>query len=213
MKLYKLTDKNLKAFNGFDWAPFLERKEAAPRLVGGELCSDGVYHAYTSPLVAILINPIHADFRHPRMLEVGGKICINDGMKVGCPTLRPLREIPIPEITKEQRVKFGIFCALSVYKNKRFITWAKDWLSGKDRTKESAYAADYAAASAAYAATYEAASAAFAAASAATYAAAFAVGDCATYEAAFAVGDCAAYAVKATEGINLARLARRACSK
>ena len=157
MRLYKLTDEHLKTYAGFDWSELLEQQKPAPRLKGGYsyLCGSSVYHAYTSPLVAVLMNPVHAGFENPRMLEVGGKIVVNDGTKVGCLTLRPLREIELPVVTQEQRIRFGIFSALAAYNKctkeggfysytfelkfflrEEFIPWARDWLSGKDRTKE-----------------------------------------------------------------------------
>jgi hypothetical protein len=38
------------------------------------LCGPGWLHAYESPLVAAFMNPIHADFRKPRLFEAEGKI-------------------------------------------------------------------------------------------------------------------------------------------
>ncbi len=44
----------------------------------------------------------------------------------------------LPRVTTEQRVKFAILCAKAVYKDEAFNLWADGWLSGDDRTLESA---------------------------------------------------------------------------
>jgi hypothetical protein len=46
-------------------------------------------------------------------------------------SLTTIKEINLPEIAVKQHVKFGILCALQVCKNKKFRSYAKDWLSGK----------------------------------------------------------------------------------
>lgn len=84
-------------------------------------------------------------------------------------------EIPVYEITTEQRVEFSIRAALLVYKETSFVSWAEKWLSGEDRSETLAFAA-YVAAHAAYIAAYSAyvvahaAHAAYIATSAAVYA-------------------------------------------
>ena len=83
----------------------------------------------------------------------------------------------MPEVTSTQKIAFGILCAKEVCENEAWNEWADKWLSGEDRTKESAAvdaAAYYAATAAAYAArdgAYYAARAAAYAATAAAYAA------------------------------------------
>ena len=47
-------------------------------------------------------------------------------------------ELPLPSVTVEQRVKFAILCAQFVCKKKSFNRWAENWLSGKDRTADTA---------------------------------------------------------------------------
>lgn len=74
------------------------------------------------------------------------------------------------EVTLNQRVAFGILCAMEVYKNPKFIEWAENWLSEKDRTYASADAIAHTAANddsyAAYAVAYAAISVASAASAA-----------------------------------------------
>lgn len=54
---YKLTRKNQTTYGGFKW-----RKRRWYKTSGeGYLCGPGWLHCYTDPLLAILLNPIHAN--------------------------------------------------------------------------------------------------------------------------------------------------------
>lgn len=133
MKLYKLTDENGQTKNATQWGEGVEH--AATGDAAQDLCSDGWIHAYESPLLAVLLNPIHANFRNPILWEAEGEVEKRDGqLKVGCRKLRTLQKIPLPKIKTEQRVKFAVFCAQAVYDDAVWHTWAKNWLSGKDRS-------------------------------------------------------------------------------
>jgi hypothetical protein len=92
------------------------------------------------------------------------------GLKGGCTEMVIMKELPLPEITLTQRIAFGILCSLEVYNEESYVKWAKDWLSGEDRTSASDAAS--AAASAARAAVSDASAAARAAERAAASAAA-----------------------------------------
>ena len=163
MKCYKLTDKNNQTRNGTQWGHNVSHSAEGK---GENLCSDGWIHFYTNPLIALLLNPIHANFSSPKLWEAesSGEE-LHESLKSGCKTLTTIEEIPLPEISMTQKIAFGILCAKEVFKNKEWNLWADKWLSGEDRTKKSASAAAYAAAYAAAAA--DAADAAAAAAAAA----------------------------------------------
>ena len=173
MKLYKLTDQNGETGHRYKrtkWLPLGTVHETSGE---GDLCGPGWLHAYTDPLLAVLLNPIHADIKSPRLFECEGDIGKSDhGLKVGTSRLLCTREIPLPDITTEQRVKFAILASLEVYDDPRYRTWAEAWMSGADRTQKSARVAAWAAAAeAARAAAAEAAAAAAAAAAEAAWAA------------------------------------------
>ena len=149
MKVYKLTDENMQTHNGFQW----EIGKWVGADGSGELCGPGWLHAYEHPLLAVLHNPIHADFMRPRLFEAwtgNGKIRKDGQMKLGSTKIKLVREIPLPKVTLTQNVAYGILCALAVYDDATFVSWAENWLSGKDRTARAARAA--AAAAAAWAA-------------------------------------------------------------
>ena len=147
MKLYKLTDKDDRTYGSCQWGEGITHKADGK----GELCTEHWIHAYTDPLLAVLMNPIHGkyDTDMGHMWECKGEIGKDDnGLKGGCKKLTTTKRIDMPEITTEQRIWFAILCAKKVYKNKKWNKWANDWLSGKNRTADAARAAD--AADAAY---------------------------------------------------------------
>ena len=182
IKLYKLTDSCGKTRNDTQWGPGVSHSGTGE----GELCGPGWIHAYEHPLVAVLMNPIHADFKNPRLWEAEGEVGLRDGqIKCGCATLTTVREIPLPAVTTEMRVRFAILCAKEVYACLSWNAWADRWLSGEDRTQAEASAmvaeasamaaraaASAWAAQAAEAAAYRSARAAWAAQAAAARAAA-----------------------------------------
>ena len=134
-RLYKLTNEQGFTRNRTPWQIGI-RHEA--RGVGNVLCTDGVLHAYSDPLVAILMNPLHANFLSPRMYLVLGDVAASDGIKVGSKFQKCVARLDVPAPSVEVRVIFGILCGLSVFYNEPWRQWAFAWLSGKDRSRNSA---------------------------------------------------------------------------
>ena len=176
MQVIKLTDQNMRTYNGFQWE-IGAQKEASGE---GKLCSNGWFHAYESQLLAIMHNPIHGNFNNPRMFiadTLDGKILRDRQTKLGSSKMVLLREMDIPEVTTTQRVAYGILCALEVCMDKKLRLWASRWLSGEDRSgataagaaraAEAADAAGWAAEAAEEASAASAAAAAWAATAAA----------------------------------------------
>ena len=142
---YKLTSQSLTTHNDFPWTLGVPATATGE----GDLCGPSWLHAYTDPLLAVLLNPIHANIKDPRLFRAEGTVGAEDhGLKVGCTTLTLVEEMPLPVITPTQSVAFGVICAKEVCQDKGWITWADRWLSGKDRTEKSARAAEAAAAAA-----------------------------------------------------------------
>jgi hypothetical protein len=200
---YKLTDEHGRTYGGTLWTVSVTNIAPAPR--SHTLCSPGILHAYHDPLVAILLNPIHAGFTKPLLFEVHvPEVVADDGIKLGAWEMTPVRELDVPRPTIECRVAFGILCALTLSPPKEFRTWAQDWLSGSDRTaraadadaaRAAAYAADADAAYAADADAARAAAYAYAARADADAARATAYADAAARATAYA--DAAAHAARA----------------
>jgi hypothetical protein len=136
-KLYKLTDQRGQTQNNTQWGPGVSHSGTGI----GELCGPGYIHAYTSAELALFLNPGHANFHEPRLWEAEGEIALNDcGLKVGCITLTTIRELPVTMPTKTQCITFGILCAMEVYNEPDWRTWAQNWLNGTDRSAASAEA-------------------------------------------------------------------------
>ena len=200
-KLYKLTDQDGYTRRGKSnqclWGEGVSHSGTGE----GDLCGPGFVHAYEHPLLAVLLNPIHANLSNPRLWEAKGKIAKSEGqLKCGCVTLTTVKEIVLPTVTNEQRIRFAILCAKEVCTDKAWNLWADNWLSGKDRTAEAARAAWTAAQAA------EAARAAWTAAQAARVAW---TAKAAAEAAAEAAAKAAAEAAK--KSINLIAIAKIAC--
>src|SRR5882757_8420757 len=149
MKLYKLTNQDMTTRGPTLWGEGVTHE--APGL--GPLCSSGWLHAYLSPELAVFLNPIHADIANPILWEAEGEIGARDGqLKVGCAKLTTLRQLPLPQVTTEQRVKFAILCAKAVCTDAAWNAWADAWLDGSDRSQAAAWASRAAAGTAAGAA-------------------------------------------------------------
>ena len=135
MILYKLTDENGYTRAGESNACLWGENVSHSGTGKGMLCTEGWIHAYTSPLLAVLLNPIHADIENPRLWEAQGVVEKSDkGLKVGCKTLTTIREIPLPEISSNQRIAFAILCTKEVCQDKKWNLWADKWLSGEGRS-------------------------------------------------------------------------------
>jgi len=183
---YKLTTQEGKTKNKTQWGENVTHEATGD--IKQDLCSDAWIHAYTHPLLAVLMNPVHANIENPIHWEGKGEGEAKfEPLKCGFRKFTTLRQIPLPEVTNVQKVAFGILCAKEVYKDSSWNQWADKWLSGEDRTKSSADAAAKCAADAAakYAAKYVAK---YVAKHAAKYAAAKYAADAADYAA-----DAAAY--------------------
>ena len=137
--LYKFTDQNMQTHGGCQWV-LGEKKTTGGE---GELCGPGWLHCYADPLLAVLLNPIHADYENPRLFRarVGRKSKHDHGLKSGYTKMTLIEEIPVPAISTAQRVRFAILCAMKVYQDPGFVQWGENWLSGKDRSAEAAEAA------------------------------------------------------------------------
>ena len=133
--LYKLTTHDNLTRKGYDnqtsWGAGVEHTASGE----GPLCDVGWLHAYEHPLLAVLLNPTHANIHDPKMWFADGDVGKRDGLfKVGCTRLRTVEEIPLPEIDIETRVEIAIWLASEVYDDPAWVAWARGWLSGKDRS-------------------------------------------------------------------------------
>ena len=150
---YKLTSQDMTTHNGYQWELYKWHKVSA-KAGDGNLCSGSFLHAYTDPVLALFLNPIHANIENPRLFraEGRGRFADDNGLKVGYSQMRIVEELPVKMPTTEQRVKFAILCAMEVYDHPDFLDWCHKWLIGEDRSQAAAWAAARAAREAAWAA-------------------------------------------------------------
>lgn len=139
MILYKLTDARDQTSNGCQWAENVTVETSGK----GDLCGNGWTHWYTHPLLAVLLNPIHAnvDLSTAHLWkgdDGGGEVRHNRGLKVGCTKGTTRRRIELTVITPEQNARFAVACALAVYDDAEFRRWAMDSLAGKDQEAKTA---------------------------------------------------------------------------
>jgi len=165
---YKLVDQDGYARRGLPGETHWEVSTTMqPVGEGGKPCGPSVLHYYRHPLMAALLNPIHAAISNPRLLviEHDGEDC-SDGLKHWTTApCRVLREEPLPEISTAQRVRWAILAARETLVDTRWCQWADAWLTGADRSQAAAMTARAAArAAAAWAAAWAATRAAAAAA-------------------------------------------------
>jgi hypothetical protein len=139
MPIYKITDAEDKSYGGCRWGENVTHTADGE----GELCTEHWIHAYTDPLLAVMMNPVHGDYAlaSAHLWECEGVVGKDDGTKLGCTSLTTLKRIELPAVTTEQRLRFGILCAREVCHENSFIAWSDAWLSGRDRSEAAAWAA------------------------------------------------------------------------
>jgi len=216
MKLYKITDENDKTYGECHWGKNITHSTDGE----GTMCGPGYTHWYTDPLLAVLLNPIHANFDldTAHLWEGEGEVVrVDYGMKVGCTVATTIRRIKLPKVTTTHRVTFGILVAREVSNSKSWDVWADEWLSHRDSSARSntraldAYSAARAASCvAASHAAFAASQGAFAASQgASSHATLAALAAGASSHAAACAALAASYAAQGT--IDLIRIAHDAC--
>ncbi len=138
--VYKLTDEHMRTYNGYQWVLGEERTFPGK----GKLCTSAYAHAYRSPALAVLMNPVHAYFSKPRLFRAPAVVERDSGTNLGCTWIRLDCEMELPQVTTVQRVEFAIRVASVVYSDPDWQRWAWRWLTGEDRRLASARATVYA---------------------------------------------------------------------
>jgi len=117
---------------------------AVPPCENPRLCTGDVVHAYIDPLQAAFFDCIHGGYGPDALLWTcdDSEVVVSDSTKSGVFELTTRGQIPLPQLSVEQRVKVAIqvvlrFCDIS----DEWRAWAGNWLSGADRSAVSARAA------------------------------------------------------------------------
>ena len=86
---------------------------------------------YNDPLLAVMLNPICDNYNLDTAKIWSCEWTISG--EAGRRNNKTLKEIELPRVTLNQRIAFGVICALQVYQEPEFSKWAENWLSGKER--------------------------------------------------------------------------------
>ena len=136
---YKLADVGDRTMRGTQWGVGVTHAATGDPAQG--LHSDAYIHAYEHPLLAVFHDPIGNNFgsaAHLWEAESDDDEPVREGpISLGVRSLTTLRQIPLPQITTEQRVRYAILCGKAVYTAEEWVTWADNWLSGADRSRNS----------------------------------------------------------------------------
>jgi len=93
---------------------------------------------HTSALVAALTHPDSLSGDSNKMFEVNRWKVNVDANNPEAYTV--VKEVAVPTVTIGQKVAFAVATVREIYHDSDFATWADDWLSGKDRSADSAKA-------------------------------------------------------------------------
>jgi len=136
---WKLTNAQHQTYGGCEWWQGVTHEASGE----GELCGPGWIHVYTSPRLAVLLNPIHANFGDPVLwrVECCGEVKTNHRLKEGWTRVTTIKIVKAPVYSHEQRIAFAIWCAAQLCCDPAWSAWADGWISGQDRTLEAAWSA------------------------------------------------------------------------
>jgi hypothetical protein len=118
MQCYKLTNKNNQTYNGMQWGPNVTH--SLPSVSRPQLGTKDLIHFYTSPNLAYLVNPIHANYVNPHLwLAEVDRVEVTDGLNCGTFKLTTIKRLPKPgwvdsKHDKLVRVQFAVLCARAV---------------------------------------------------------------------------------------------------
>lgn len=132
--VYKLTNQDLTTYGGYQYQVGLWHEFPGE----GPLCTLGWSHAYEAPELAVLLNPVHANFDNPKLWYAEAVVGASDNHKIGCSRIRLLSEQPLPTYTVEQRVAWAIALAWQ-NSTQSWKDWARMWLAGKNRSASDAW--------------------------------------------------------------------------
>lgn len=125
MRKYLLADLHGRTRRGMT----IETKRAnGKRYYGDDIVSRNIWECADTPLLAIMINPLHAECVRPRLFEISSKFGQDQN------TVHRVREINLPEVLPEQKLAFAMYCVRSLVSECVFGTWVERWLANNDRS-------------------------------------------------------------------------------
>lgn len=140
MKVYKITDKDNCTNSGRTlWGENVTLKREGKGEL--DLLPKRVLRCYRDPYLAVFMSPIYDKYNPIKLWEAETTIIIyDDGTMSDVRELTTIRQIPLPELTIEQRVKIAAKCALQVCnEGTKLFDWSLEWVTGTNRSSASAW--------------------------------------------------------------------------
>jgi len=128
---YLITDQDNKSWRDVQWGENISHDE-----------ENFNYHfaVYHGPQTASYMYPCYEGIKEPKLwLAAGRGLSMNEGLRSYYSQLTTTKEFAITWPTTEQRITFGILCAMNLVMHPEFREWGKKYLKGDDQTKESAH--------------------------------------------------------------------------
>ncbi|MFV1997071.1 MAG: hypothetical protein ACC641_03575 [Acidiferrobacterales bacterium] len=98
------------------------------RQYSSDIVSRNIWECADTPLLAIMINPLHAECVRPRLFEIRGEF------GQGQNTIHRVGEVILPDVSPEQKLAFAMYCVRSIVPEHAFGAWVERWLANIDRS-------------------------------------------------------------------------------
>lgn len=128
---YLITDQDNKTWRDIQWGENVAHEE-----------ENFNYHfiVYNAPQVATYMYPCYEGIKNPKLwLAAGENMTRDEGFRSQFAKLTTTKEFVVSLPTDEQRITFGILCAMNLVLNPIFRDWALKYLKGDDQTKATAH--------------------------------------------------------------------------
>lgn len=128
---YLVTNQENQTWQGKTWGENVNHQDSN---------TNYQYDVYQSPLVASFMYPCYqGSIQNPKLwTAVGETQTAGDGLRLKFMSLTTLKEYPFTQPSEKQAIVFGILAAMNLVQVPNFLDWAKNYLTGKDTSKETA---------------------------------------------------------------------------
>lgn len=126
---YLLTDANGRSLRG---SQLHSGHLIQSRHDGEDLISRNTWECMSTPQLAVMVNPLHAQSAPARLFEIRHREVALVPRRAGVNLY--IRELSVPTVVPIQKLAFAIMAVRDLDYDHPFTDWAQRWLSGADRT-------------------------------------------------------------------------------
>ena len=127
---YLITDSNNKTWRDVTWEENITHEQNDN--------PNYLFSVYDDPILAHMMNSAYEGFKNPNIWLAEGEVTNSFEFRYECSKLTAKKQIQVNVPTDDQRIAFAILCSIQIVSNPIYKEWAKNYLSGNDRTKEKA---------------------------------------------------------------------------